>query len=79
MDFRRLAPSMVRHPNRREPAERIRNRCDVIPHDDGRITLAYLTESELTRIHRLAQRDVHLFPLCYAIEAVLGINQEQTA
>ena len=79
MDFRRLAPSKVRHFNRPEPAERIKCRCDIVQYDDGTVSFHYLTLAEVKRIRALAEQDVHLFPFCFALDAVIRDYQEQTA
>ena len=80
VNLRRYAPSIVRHPNRPDPAPVIRPRCDVIVwHDSDTVTLDHLTRAEAERLYRLAQTDVHLFGLCYVMEQVLGMREEEVA
>lgn len=69
-----------RHPNRPVPLDKFPAKppaCDVVEHDDGRISFEYLTRAEAERILELAMNDRKLFPLCYALANVLGINFDE--
>lgn len=82
MNLLREIPWAIRHRNRPEPLAvipRRRHRPDVFLHDDNTVSLAYLTRAEALRVYNLALTDVHLFPLCYALGQMLGIDQEEVA
>lgn len=79
MNIRQQIPWVVRKPNRAEPLAvipRRKHQPDVYVHEDGTVSLAYLTRAEAQRIYDLAQTDIHLFPLCYALAQMLGIDEE---
>lgn len=80
MDFKRAYPHLTRKPNRREPAERIRAKCDVVRwHDTDTFTFDHLTRAEAERLFRLALHDVHLYGLCHALGTMLGYDMEVIA
>jgi len=68
-----------RHPNRPAPLDKfpVKPPPDVTEHDDGRISFHHLTRAEAERILELAMNDRKLFPLCYALANVLGIDFDE--
>ncbi len=69
-----------RHPNRPQPAPRIKCRPDVVHwHDTDTITLDHLTRAEAERLFRLALADVHLYGLSHALGTMLGYDMENVA
>lgn len=80
IDFRRLAPSKVRHINRPDPAPVIRCKPNVIRwHDTDTVSLEHLTIAEAERMFRLSLTDVHLYGLSFALGTMLGYDMESIA
>ena len=80
MTYAATPPHVCARPNRPDPPEKIRPRCDVEVWDDSdTVTIHHLTRAEAERLYRLAQTDIHLFPLCYVLNQMFRIDLEEVA
>ena len=74
VDLRRYAPHVCKHPNRPDPPERIRPKCDVVTYVDGRMSIHLLTRREMEHLWEAlnGHPDGTLYAVWYAVGAELG-------
>lgn len=77
MDLRRIASSKCRHINRRLPLPGIpRRQPDIYQHDDGTVSLAYLTRSQAWAAFHALSHCSETYAMARALGDVLGVEYE---
>jgi hypothetical protein len=69
-----------RKPNRPTPMARIpRRQPDVYDHDDGTVSIAYLSPAEARLVYECCCQSRKLFGLTFALGQMLGIDEDYQA